>query len=117
MKKREILRKETEFTDIITNCPYVKNDYFVIYYKKINTNSHFGISVPKKTGKAHIRNKIKRRIKNIIDIYKKNIQINCDYVIIIRKRLIELDYHQMEESLISLIQKIGDKNERKTIKK
>ena len=113
MKKKQIIQKEKEFTEIIHKCPHKKNNYFVIYYRKNKEQNRFGISVPKKTGKAHIRNKIKRRIKNIIDQNEKRVQTPFDYVIIIRKRLIELDYKQMEEHLINLMKKIGEKNEAK----
>lgn len=113
MKKKNIIQKEQEFTKIINTCPYIKNSYYVIYYKKNKEDNKYGISVPKKTGKAHIRNKIKRRIKNIIDLNQKNIHKSYDYVIIIRKRLIELNFHQMQENLIALIEKIGDSDETK----
>ena len=115
MKKRDILQKEQTFTEIINKCPYVKNTYYVIYYRKNNETTKFGISVPKKTGKANVRNKIKRRIKNIIDTNEKQVHKNYDYVIIIRKRLIELNYQEMETSLIKLMSKIGVKNEESEI--
>lgn len=111
MKKKNIIQKEREFTDIINNYPFIKNEYFVIYYRNNKETNRYGISVPKKTGKAYIRNKIKRRIKNIIDLNEKNIQKSYDYVIIIRKRLLELNYQQIEASLITLIKKIGEENE------
>ena len=41
------------------------------------------------------------------------VQKNFDYVIIIRKKLIELNYQKMEFNLINLLKKIGEKNERK----
>ena len=113
MKKREIIQKEKEFTEIINNCHYKKNNYFVIYYRKNKEYNRFGISVPKKTGKANIRNKIKRRIKNILDHNQNYVHSSYDYVIIIRKRLIELTYKETEEQLINLIAKIGEKNEAK----
>lgn len=113
MKKINIIKKEQEFTEIINNCSYRKNPYFVIYYRKNDKYNRYGISVPKKTGKANIRNKVKRQVKNIIDIHEKNIKNPYDYVIIIRKRLIELTYHQIEENLINLMNKIGEKNEEK----
>lgn len=113
MKKKNIIKKEQTFTEIIKKCPYVKNTYFVIYYHKNNEDTKFGISVPKKTGKANIRNKIKRRLKNIIDSNEKKVHKNYDYVIIIRKRLIELTYQEMEVNFINLIEKIGAKNEEK----
>lgn len=111
MKKKNIIKKEQEFTEIIHNCKYEKNKYFVIYYRNNNEFNRYGISVPKKTGKAHIRNKIKRRIKNIIDLNENYIHKSYDYVIIIRKRLIELNYKEIEENLLSLINRIGEKNE------
>ena len=107
MKKINIIKSKFEFTEIIKNCKYQKNNYFIIYYRKNDTINRFGISVPTKTGKAHIRNKIKRRLKNIIDNNEIHIQKSFDYVIIIRKRLIELDYKEMEKNFISLIKKIG----------
>ena len=108
MKKKNIIQKEKEFTEIINTCSYKKNNYFIIYYRKNKEQNRYGISVPKKTGKAHIRNKTKRRIKSIIDHNEKNVHYPFDYVIIIRKRLIELDYQQMETSLIHLLKKIGE---------
>ena len=64
MKKKEIIQKSNEFTEIIHKCPYKKNNYFIIYYRKNKEHNRFGISVPTKTGKANIRNKIKRRVKD-----------------------------------------------------
>ena len=108
MKKKNIIQKEKEFTEIIKNCPYKKNNYFIVYYKKNEKQNRYGISIPKKTGKAYIRNKIKRRIKSILDHNEKNVHYFYDYVIIIRKRLLELDYHQVEKNLMYLLNKIGE---------
>lgn len=108
MKKKNIIKSKLEYTEIIKKCKYKKNPYFIIYYRKNNNFNRYGISVPKKTGKAVIRNQIKRRLKNIIDNNEINIQKSYDYVIIIRKRLIELNYQEMETSFITLIKKIGE---------
>lgn len=113
MKKRNIIKKSEEFTEIIHTCPYHKNNYFIIYYRPNKEKNRYGISVPKKTGKANQRNKIKRRIKNILDNDEKTMHQLHDYVIIVRKRLIELNYQEMEKNLIDLMRKIGEKNESK----
>ena len=105
MKKKNIIKSKLEYTKIIKNCKYKKNNYFVIYYCKTTKNNRYGISVPKKIGKAYLRNKIKRRLKNIIDHNEFDIQKPYDYVIIIRKGLIELNYQEMEKSFMSLITK------------
>lgn len=114
MKKKDIIKSSEEYTEIIKNSKYKKNDYLIIYYrKKLEENNRFGISVPKKTAKAVYRNKIKRQIKDIIDKNKNYIHSEYDYVIIIRKRLIELNYKEMEINFINLIKKIGENNEKK----
>ena len=113
MKKKEIIKNKLEFTKIIKTCKYQKNDFFIIYYRKNNATNRYGISIPKKTGKAHIRNKIKRQIKSIIDNNENNIQNSQDYVIIIRKKILELKYNEIEKQLLILMKKIGDKNEEK----
>lgn len=113
MKKINIIKSSREYTEIIKTCPYIKNSHFIIYYRKNNTHNRYGISVPTKIGKANIRNKIKRRIKNIIDNNEKSIQKTYDYVIIIRKSLLDLSYQEMKTSLLTLLTKIGAKYEKK----
>ena len=74
MKKLEIIKSSREYTEIINLNKSKKNKYFSIYYRKNNQDNRYGITIPKKTGTAVVRNKIKRRIKNIIDNNKKIVQ-------------------------------------------
>ena len=112
MKKKNIIKSSREYTEIIKNSKYVKNSGFIIYFQKGNKINRYGISVPTKTGKANVRNKIKRQIKNIIDINETSIQKPFNYVIIIRKGLLELSYQEKEISLLNLLKKIGENNEK-----
>ncbi len=109
MKKTDIIKSSREYTEIINNGKSIKSKNFSIYYRINNEKNRYGISIPKKTGKAVIRNKIKRRIKNIIDNNKNSMQSSYDYVIIIRKGILELTYQDMEKELLKLISNIGDK--------
>ncbi|MEI3530595.1 MAG: ribonuclease P protein component [Bacilli bacterium] len=117
MKKINIIKKNDDFSRIIHNCPYIKNDLYVIYIDKNNNlnNYQFGISVSKKIGKAVVRNKIKRQIKNIID--KFNYQNNFNCIIIVKKNIISKNYAEMREKLLFLLSKEqlieGEKNEKK----
>ena len=60
MKKIEIIKSSREYTDIINNSRAKKSKYFSVYYRKNNKSNRYGITVPKKTGPAVTRNKIKR---------------------------------------------------------
>lgn len=103
MKKLEIIKSSREYTEIINLNKSKKNKYFSIYYRKNNQDNRYGITIPKKTGTAVVRNKIKRRIKNIIDNNKKIVQSGYDYVIIVKKGVLELTYQEMERELLKLI--------------
>lgn len=86
---------------------YYKNNYYIIYYAFNKSNDfHFGISIPKKTGKAVIRNKLKRQIKSIIDNNLDIVINNTDYVIIGRNELLKVDFQVMQEELVKLMLKL-----------
>ena len=112
MKKIEIIKSSEEYTEIINTSKSKKSKYFSVYYRKNNNSNRYGITVPKKTGTAVTRNKIKRRVKNIIDNNKKIVHNAYDYVIIIKKGILELTYEEMEKELLKLIS-IGDNCETK----
>ena len=100
MKKKNIIKESREFTQILNNKTSKKNYYYSLFY------------IPKKTGTAVIRNKLKRQIKSIIDNNEISIQNSYDYVIIIKKSILDLTYQQKEQELISLFKKIGEYNEK-----
>jgi len=107
MKKINIVKSNRDFNSIIKTGRYVKDKYFVIYYKDNSLNNYrFGISVGKKTGNAVVRNMIKRQMRNIVDKYKKNYQKPCDYIIIVRKTYLELDYMSKCNFFSDLMEKI-----------
>lgn len=107
MKKLEIIKSSRKYTEIINTNKCKRNKYFSIYYRKSDDKNKYGITIPKKTGTAVVRNKIKRRVKNIIDNNKNIVQKNYDYVIIVKKGIIELTYQEMEKELLKLLS-IGD---------
>ena len=107
MNKDKIIKKNEIFSNIISHKQNIKNKYFSIYYEKSN-NNHYGITIPKRIGKAHIRNKIKRQIKNIIITNEKNIPNNFNYVIIIKEAIKFLNYQEMVNELINIMKKVRD---------
>ena len=105
MNKDKIIKKSEHFSLIISKNQSVKSKYLSIYYLVANTTL-YGITVPKKVGKANVRNKLKRRMKNIIIEHEKDIQNNVNYVIIIKEAAKDLSYRELEKELISLIKKV-----------
>ena len=112
MKKINIVKKNTEFNNIMKIGKKYSCDIFYIYVVHNSYNfNRYGISVSKKVGNAVTRNKYKRRIKDIID----DIDINFEgknIVIISRPKLRFCDFDYIKNSIINLFSMIGEKNEK-----
>lgn len=107
MKKRFVVKKNDEFNKIIHTCPYVKDSNLVIYYKDSSLGySRYGISVGTKFGHAVLRNLYKRRLRMIIHQNKNNYEKDKDYIIIIRKNCLNVEYDDICKSYCSLMKKI-----------
>ena len=107
MKKINVVKNNDEFNKIISTCRCVKDRNLVIYYKKNNLERYrFGITVPKKLGKAHLRNYYKRILRNICDNNKFYYSNDKDYIIIVRKGCLETDYSLIENSFRNLMSKL-----------
>ena len=79
------IKKYTEFQRVIEEGDIKKTCFFVSYTTPNNLGySRFGISVPKKTGNAVVRNKIKRQVRSAIGRSTK-FEPSIDTVLIIRK--------------------------------
>ena len=118
MKKINIIKESKDFEIIIHKGKFIKNKYYILYYLKNNSNKYyrFGISVGKKiSNKAVVRNKLKRRLKTIIDNNKNFYQNNQDYIIIMKRSCLEASFEELENNFIDLINKVkkGDINEKK----
>lgn len=104
MKKFEIVKNKQDFDNIIHKGKYLKNNTFIIYYLKHNESfPKFGIAVGKKIGNAVIRNKYKRIIRNIVDKNKFLFKKEYDYIIIIKRKCLEMSYQEINDSLYALI--------------
>ncbi len=115
MNKKFIIKNSFEFNEIINAKCFVKDRAFVVYYCQNQLGySRYGISVGAKLGKAHLRNHLKRQIRNILQTHKMGYQNSLDYIIIIRKNGTNCSYQELEKSLLSLLAKIkGEKNAKK----
>ena len=78
---------------------------FVLYCLKNNLNENFlGVTVSKKLGKANIRNKVRRRIKEIIRLNEKNIKPGYFIVVVARTRAVYAEYSLLEKNLLGLLE-------------
>ena len=110
MKEEQRVKSKILFNDIINHGKKASNKYFTIFFIDTNNNKKlFGVSAPKKNGNAVIRNKLKRQVRHIIHDLNFLFKNNRNYIIIIKKTCLEINFQMMKVSLQTLI---GDINEK-----
>ena len=105
------LSKNEDFKKIL-NGRKVNNNYSTIFYKKVSSKQdnvlNLSIITKRKLGKAVQRNKIKRRLKNIVNNILKSIKINLkySYLIIAKKNVLDSKYSNIKETMLVDFKKI-----------
>ena len=114
MKKRDVVKSNILFNEIINNGQRISNAYYIICgtYKD-NIKNNYGLAVGKKIGNAVTRNKIKRQVRNIITNNFKLFPNYHNYIIIIKKEILNLSYQEMENKLVELLTIKGEIYEKK----
>lgn len=108
MKKGYRIKKNTEFQAVFKKGRSVANRQFVIYIldKDQQENFRIGLSVSKKIGNAVTRNRVKRYIRQVFHELEDQIKDHKDYVIIARKPVADMNYHEVRKSLEHVL-KVG----------
>lgn len=102
MKKIHILKENTEFNRILNQIKPFRTKNFNIFIEKNTTDTYFfGFTVGKKIGNAVMRNKIKRRLKNILDQKKYKNGFKC--IIMAKRDIIDEDYEKINNDLIETL--------------
>ena len=86
----------------------VADGLLVLYARKNRTGGNrVGVTVSKKLGKAHVRNRTRRRIKEAYRIHEGAFLPGYDIVVVARVRAAHSRYRELERSLLSLADKLG----------
>ena len=105
------LSKNEEFKNLL-NQRKVSNKYVTIFFGKIinkdNRKLNISFVTKKKIGNAVKRNKIKRRLRNIMNDAVKKISINLNYsfLVIAKSSMLNNEYKNIKETLLQDLEKI-----------
>lgn len=106
-KSTKGLRKDSEFRRVYKHGKSFANKYLVMYILNNNTDiNKVGFSVSKKVGKANVRNRVRRIIRENYRLeYDENIIEGYDLVFIARISCNEAEYKDIQKSMKNLINK------------
>ena len=105
------LSKNEEFKSLIKKNK-ISNKYVTIFFGKLpnkdNKKLNISFSVKKKIGNAVKRNKIKRRLRSIVNDAVKIMSINFDFSILVlaKESMLNNEYKNIKETLFQDLDKI-----------
>lgn len=106
----ESLKKNKEFKKVYDNGRSYATRNLVLYclnYEKGKKN-RYGLSVSKKIGNAVVRNKLKRRLREIIRNFENEKDFKgYDIIFIARKPVVKLDYQSLKKDVEKLYKKMN----------
>ena len=84
------------------------NGFLVLYARKNRTGTNrVGITVSKKLGKAHIRNRVRRRLREVYRLNEDKFQPGWDIVVVGRGKALDGDFADICKCYLSLAKKAG----------
>ena len=98
------LRKSAEFENVYTKGTKKVSRSFVVFLMPNGLDhSRIGLTTPRKLGKAHDRNRIKRRVREIYRTSRTSIPTGFDVVVIPRGAALEREFQQLRFELVALL--------------
>ena len=80
----------------------------VVYCRRNGLGKNrIGYTVSNKVGHAVVRNRIRRRLREIYRLHEREIVRGYDLVVVSRVRACAADYHQLETAFLSACAKLG----------
>ena len=101
------LKKSINYKKVYNNKKSIANRHLVFYTLKNENESRIGFSISKKVGNAVIRNKIKRRLREISRLNAYQIKDGYDIICIVRVYAKDIDYNTLNNSFLHLVKKAG----------
>lgn len=103
MDNNESLRNNRDFRKVYDKGKSFANKYLVMFYKKNDLGfNRVGFSVSKKLGKAVVRNKIKRRMKESYRLNSYKFKRGYDVVFLARINAKSIDFYKIESAVLHL---------------
>lgn len=86
----------------------VADGYLVLYARKNRLEiNRVGLTVSKKLGKAHVRNRTRRRLREVYRLSEDKFCPGWDIVVVARSKAVEAPFDKLTMSYLALAKKAG----------
>ena len=108
VKFSESLKKNYEFRRLYAKGKSASTPLLVVYVRRNGRErNRLGITVGTKVGKAVIRNRVRRRLKEIYRLHECALRAGQDIVVVARVRSREASYQALERDFLALCARLG----------
>lgn len=84
------------------------NRYLVLYCRKSGSaGNRVGITVSKKIGHAVVRNRVRRRLREIYRLNEASFRSGFDIVVVARSRAVDAEFSALQRAYLSAAKRLG----------
>ncbi len=113
MKFTDTLKKNYEFQRLYSKGKSAVNPYLVVYARKTKKRDmRIGFTVSTKLGKAVVRNRVRRRLREIYRLSEERFVPGTELVVVARVKAVRATYAQLQDAFLGSCEKLGILRER-----
>ena len=108
MKKTVSLKENHLFRRLYSKGQSAVSPYLAVYVRKNGrSGNRLGFTVSTKLGHAVVRNKVRRRLREIYRLHEAELLPGYDIVIVARSRAMEADFAELTRAFLTLAGRTG----------
>ena len=108
MRASVSIKNNYEFRRLYAKGRSAVSPTLVVYMRRTKRKTNrVGFTVTTKLGKAVVRNKIRRRLREIYRLNEHRLSAGLDMVVVARGRSVNAAYHTLEKDFLSCCGKLG----------
>ena len=108
LKSSVSIKNNYEFRRLYSKGKSVATPFLVVYCRKTRCDhNRLGITVTAKLGKAVVRNRVRRRLREIYRLNQDRLQQGYDIIVVARVRAVRAEYRQLDAAYLAACKKLG----------
>ena len=112
MKQHYSLKKNSDFRRLYDKGKSAATPYLVLYCRKNRLgHNRAGYTVSVKLGHAVVRNRVRRRLREIVRLNREAVRPGYELVRVARSRAVDAEYRKLEQAYLTACQKLGLRQE------
>ena len=107
MNSRCTIKKNSDFRRLYKKGKSAVNAYLAVYCRKNRSEENrMGYTVSPKLGHAVVRNRVRRRLREIARLNAPRLKRGWDIVVVARGRCVEAPYRKLEEAYLNACERL-----------